>query len=130
MAVSKILLSAAAFAALFVVGAASAEAPDSRTSVVPCASNGSEVLSVFRYPVRAQKNRRYGSVQLRVLVDDDGGVRTVAVSTSSGSPELDRAARIGARNVSLCKPDGKTPAEAGYAQMQVKFKLNSLLASR
>jgi TonB family protein len=78
----------------------------------------------------AQKTRRSGSVLLRVLVDDHGGASTVSVSASSGSPELDRAARIGARNAALCLRDGKTRAEAGYAQMQVNFKMSPLLVGR
>jgi len=128
MSKSNLVLSAAALLAFF-ASSAHAESPVSQ-NIVPCVTANSEHLSVFRYPAVAKKDGRYGSVQLRVLVDDEGGARTVVVSTSSGSKELDRAARIGARNVSLCLRDGKTRAAPGYAQMQVKFKMNSLLAGR
>jgi len=125
---SKVVLSAAALLTLFACSAY-AESPVPQT-IVPCTTTSSDQANVFRYPALAQKDRRFGSVQLRVLVDEQGGARTVAVSTSSGSKELDRAARIGARNVSLCLRDGKTRAAPGYAQMQVDFKINSLLAGR
>ena len=124
---NPILLCAAALAALLLAGTTSAQTPEP-PSVVPCTESGS--VDAFRYPALAQKDRRFGPVQLRVLVDAQGAASTVAVSASSGSRELDRAARIGARNVSLCLRDGATRAAPGYAQMRVNFKMTPLLAGR
>ncbi len=128
MNVSKSCFYAAVLAACL-AGSANAEQAPGR-SVVPCALSGTEVASPFRFPAIAQKNRRHGSVQLRVLVDDEGKALKVAVSASSGSPDLDRAARIGARNAPLCLLDGKTQAAPGYAQMQVNFRMGPLLVGR
>jgi|CXWL01.1.fsa_nt_gi TonB family protein len=128
MVVSKCCFFAAVFVACW-AGSASAEQAAAR-NVVPCAANGADATTPFRFPAMAQKTRRQGSVQLRVLVDDEGNAQTVSVSASSGSPELDRAARIGARNAALCLRDGKTQAEPGYAQMQVNFKVSPLLVGR
>ena len=125
------LLCAAAFAGVMTVAMTASAQTSEHPSVVPCkASFVPGAVDAFRYPALAQKDRRVGPVYLRVLVDAQGAAQTVAVRTSSGSLELDRAARIGARNVSLCLRDGTTRAAPGYAQMRVNFKVNSLLANR
>ncbi|KFN43769.1 energy transducer TonB [Arenimonas metalli] len=46
-----------------------------------------------RYPRQALRNGDTGTVVLRVLVDEQGWPKEVAVETSSGHRELDRAAR-------------------------------------
>lgn len=130
MSRSLCFVSAAALVALLTAGSANA-AGSADPSVVPCAAaNGSAKASSFRYPVSAQKTRRQGSVELRVLVDEAGHASKVVVSGSSGSSELDKAARVAARSTSYCLPDGRTQAAPGYALMRVDFKLDQLVAGR
>jgi protein TonB len=45
------------------------------------------------YPESARRKGREGTVLLRVLVDDEGRVRSVEINKSSGDDSLDRAAR-------------------------------------
>lgn len=95
-------------------------------------SNGPEVVpcraSDVRYPVRALKTRQQGSVLLRVQVDAKGHASSVAIEQSSGSADLDRAARAGARQAALCRASDLAPATPGYADMRVDFKLEQLVA--
>jgi protein TonB len=46
------------------------------------------------YPAAARRMQMEGTVTLRVLVDTDGNPLDVIVATTSGHPELDRAARL------------------------------------
>jgi len=46
-----------------------------------------------KYPIEALRNNESGTVQLRVSVDKDGMPADVAIENSSGSRNLDRAAR-------------------------------------
>lgn len=98
--------------------------------VVPCGVTQAEYAAYFRYPVRAQKTRQEGSVLLTVHVAADGTTKKVVVSRSSGSGDLDRAARAAARSSSFCKLDGRTPAAPGLADLRVDYRMNDLVASR
>lgn len=105
-----------------------AQAPESQ-AVMPCTSaTASASQGKVRYPVHAQRTRREGSVTLQVLVAADGSASKVVVRDSSGSKDLDKAARVAARSAVFCRLDGHTPAAQGYATMRVDFKLDSLLA--
>lgn len=68
------------------------------------------------YPINAYRNGETGTVLLALLVGSDGRVVESKVQKSSGSPELDKAAR---KALSLCKfkpADGQTePAWANLA---------------
>ena len=101
-------------------------------AVMPCeqAANASPGDDAVRYPLQAQKSRRQGSVELRVLVDASGHASNVAISASSGFSDLDSAARKAARKARFCQLDGHSPAASGYAAMRVDFRLEQLVANR
>lgn len=121
------VITAAILFSLTCAGPASAASSDAK--VMPCVGADGKAAG-FRYPVQAQKIRREGQVGLNVVVDDNGRASKVVVSRSSGSAELDKAARVAARSANFCLLDGHTPAAPGVAQMRVDFKLDQLVADR
>ena len=76
------------------------------------------------YPRAAVLDRAEGTVVLRVLVDVDGSPLEVAVETSSGNRELDRAARTQVLKHWKFQPamqDGR--AVQAYGRVPVNFSL-------
>lgn len=59
----------------------------------PLATLAYDVYPPPRYPRQAERSGATGTVLLRVLVDEQGWPKEVAIETSSGHRELDRAAR-------------------------------------
>ncbi len=77
------------------------------------------------YPERARRAGKEGTVRVRVLVGVDGSVRRVQVVQSSGVPELDAAARKGARRWRFAPARrGDTPIEA-WVTVPVEFDLRT-----
>jgi len=72
-----------------------AEPSNSRQGIIDFASCGKPV-----WPAAALKEQRVGTVTLGFLVDTDGTVVDSKVMKSSGSDDLDQAARNG---IKLCK---------------------------
>lgn len=75
------------------------------------------------YPKTALHNRVEGTVVLRVLVGEDGGVKDIQIDRSSGSRDLDRAAREAVMMWKF-KPGmrGGVPY-SGWARVPINFTL-------
>ena len=76
------------------------------------------------YPMNAHRNGESGTVQLALLVGNDGRVLESKVQNSSGSSELDRAAR---KALSQCKfkaPGNDRQAEPVWAMLEYVFSLD------
>ena len=76
------------------------------------------------YPVNAFRNGESGSVLLALLVGSDGRVIESKVQKSSGSPELDKAAR---KALSLCKfkpAGGDSQAEPAWANLTYVWSID------
>ena len=105
-------------------GAASAaEVPPASAGVVAC-----QGTNAVAYPRAARQQRAEGTVALKVFVAAGGRAQQVSLAKSSGSFDLDRAARLAARSTALCRLDGRTPAEAGWADLRVTYRLERLYA--
>jgi len=75
------------------------------------------------YPMTALRNRTEGTVVLRVLVGEDGSVKEIEVDKSSGSRDLDRAAREAVMKWKF-KPGMRSGvAYAGWARVPINFTL-------
>jgi len=75
------------------------------------------------YPRTALANRIEGTVILRVLVGEDGGVKDIEIDKSSGSRELDRAAREGVMKWKFRPGMRGGVAYAGWARVPISFTL-------
>ena len=75
------------------------------------------------YPMTAMRNRIEGTVVLRVLVGEDGSVKEIEIDKSSGSRDLDRAAREAVMKWKF-KPGMRSGvAYAGWARVPINFTL-------
>jgi len=75
------------------------------------------------YPRTALANRIEGTVILRVLVGEDGSVQNIEIDKSSGSHELDRAAREGVMKWKFKPGMRGGVAYAGWARVPISFTL-------
>jgi TonB family protein len=76
------------------------------------------------YPVSASRNGESGTVQLALLVTNDGRVIESKVHKSSGSPDLDRAARKALSQCRFKAPGTDRQAEPVWAMMEYVFSLD------
>jgi protein TonB len=111
-------------------GLALAAAPGSG-HVVPCDAAASAPGELaWRYPVSAKRSRVEGRVLLNVLVDAGGRPLEVNLAESSGSTELDRAARRDVARTTLCALDGASQAAPGWAVVEANYRLYRTIAGR
>jgi len=75
------------------------------------------------YPRTALANRIEGTVILRVLVGEDGSVKDIEIDKSSGSRDLDRAAREGVMKWKFKPGMRGGVAYAGWARVPISFTL-------
>ena len=75
------------------------------------------------YPMTALRNRIEGTVVLRVLVGEDGSVKEIEVDKSSGSRDLDRAAREAVMKWKFKPGMRGGVAYAGWARVPINFTL-------
>ncbi|WP_083918771.1 energy transducer TonB [Rudaea cellulosilytica] len=75
------------------------------------------------YPPIALRNHTEGTVILRVLVGEDGSVKDIEIDKSSGSHELDRAAREGVMKWKFKPGMRGGVAYAGWARVPISFTL-------
>ncbi|HEX7916844.1 MAG TPA: energy transducer TonB [Rudaea sp.] len=75
------------------------------------------------YPPIALRNHVEGTVILRVLVGEDGNVKDIEVDRSSGSRDLDRAAREAVMKWKFRPGVRGGVAYAGWARVPISFAL-------
>ncbi len=75
------------------------------------------------YPMTALRNRAEGTVVLRVLVGEDGSVREIEIDKSSGSRDLDRAAREAVMKWKFKPGMRGGAAYAAWARVPINFTL-------
>lgn len=77
------------------------------------------------YPSASRRAGEEGTVRLKVLVDEKGRPKDVAVATSSGFPRLDQAAMEAVRKWRfVAATDGANPMSA-WTQVAITFRLTS-----
>jgi protein TonB len=77
------------------------------------------------YPSASRRAGEEGTVRLKVLVDEKGRPKDVAVATSSGFPRLDQAAMQAVRKWRfVAATDGTSPISA-WTQVAITFRLTS-----
>jgi protein TonB len=77
------------------------------------------------YPSSSRRAGEEGTVRLKVLVDEKGRPRDVAVATSSGFPRLDEAAMQAVRKWRLvAATDGTNPISA-WTHVAITFRLTT-----
>jgi len=77
------------------------------------------------YPSASRRAGEEGSVRLKVLVDEKGRPKDVAIATSSGFPRLDQAAMEAVRKWRfVAATDGANPISA-WTQVAITFRLTS-----
>lgn len=78
------------------------------------------------YPIEALRNREQGTVILSVLVGADGTVLSVEIEKSSGSRNLDRAAREAVAKWRFHPATRNGVAHSAWASVPVTFNLSQL----
>lgn len=70
-------------------------APPAPPSIVQAGDIGTQMVAGKppRYPIESRRQREQGTVVLAITLGIDGAVESIAISQSSGSPRLDKAAR-------------------------------------
>lgn len=77
------------------------------------------------YPSASRRASEEGTVRLKVLVDEKGRPKDVAVATSSGFPRLDQAAMEAVRKWRfVAATDGTSPISA-WTQVAITFRLTN-----
>lgn len=77
------------------------------------------------YPSAARRAGEEGTVRLKVLVDEKGRPKDVAVATSSGFARLDQAAMEAVRKWRFVAATDGTSAVAAWTQVAITFRLTS-----
>lgn len=99
-----------------------APAADSAGDAAPTAL-GYGTQTRIAYPRTALANRIEGTVILRVLVGEDGSVRDIEIDKTSGSRDLDRAAREAVMKWKFKPGMRGGVAYAGWARVPISFTL-------
>lgn len=77
-----------------------------------------------KWPAEAWRQRQHGVVTLAFLVDEDGAVQDAKVTTSSGYPLLDEAARQGIRRCRFKPGTARPNTKPRWTQMQYVWSLS------
>lgn len=78
------------------------------------------------YPLGALRRREQGTVILRVLVDSQGIASIVEIERSSGSAELDNAARTAVKQWHFQPATHAGRAQQAWARVPITFQLSNL----
>jgi protein TonB len=77
------------------------------------------------YPSASRRASEEGTVRLKVLVDEKGRPKNVAVAASSGFPRLDQAAMDAVRKWRFVAATNGTNAIAAWTQVAITFRLTT-----
>ncbi|HEY5758313.1 MAG TPA: energy transducer TonB [Steroidobacter sp.] len=77
------------------------------------------------YPSASRRAGEEGTVRLKVLVDEKGRPKDVAVATSSGFPRLDQAAMEAVRKWRFEAATNGTSAISAWTQVAITFRLTT-----
>lgn len=77
------------------------------------------------YPSASRRAGEEGTVRLKVLVDEKGRPKDVAVATSSGFPRLDQAAMDAVRKWRFVAATDGATAISAWTQVAITFRLTS-----